>query len=140
MERLPLYQIAFRRMDIPLGEYAVKFELPAFIASNDAATAKMLTAPSTTPSISDGGAHYRFLSAGNWPTAILSEWVREKQVMSLEQAHYKISAYPAWFADLKDRGMLRVGKGADSIVYDLDQLGDESPPEFGLLDSSGQRL
>ena len=32
MERLPLYQIAFRRMDTPLGEYAVKIVLPAFIA------------------------------------------------------------------------------------------------------------
>ncbi len=31
MERLPLYQIAFRRMDIPLGEYALKVVLPAFV-------------------------------------------------------------------------------------------------------------
>ena len=31
MERLSLYQIAFRRMETPLGEYAVKIVLPAFL-------------------------------------------------------------------------------------------------------------
>ena len=31
MERLSLYQIAFRRMESPLGEYAVKIVLPAFL-------------------------------------------------------------------------------------------------------------
>ena len=31
MERLPLYQIAFRRMEMPLGEYALKVVLPAFV-------------------------------------------------------------------------------------------------------------
>ena len=43
--------------------------------------------------------------------------------MTLEEAHYKMSAYPAWFADFKDRGMLRVGKWADIMVYDLERLG-----------------
>jgi N-acyl-D-aspartate/D-glutamate deacylase len=41
----------------------------------------------------------------------------------LEEAHYKISSLPAWFADFKDRGMLRVGNWADIIVYDLQELG-----------------
>ncbi|HJM67517.1 MAG TPA: type II secretion system F family protein [Candidatus Thalassarchaeaceae archaeon] len=31
MERLPLYQIAFRRMEIPIGEYGIKIVLPAFV-------------------------------------------------------------------------------------------------------------
>jgi len=31
MERLPLYQIAIRRMEIPIGEYILKIVLPAFI-------------------------------------------------------------------------------------------------------------
>ena len=43
--------------------------------------------------------------------------------MSLEQAHYKMSALPAWLTDFKDRGTLRVGSWADIIVYDLAQLG-----------------
>ena len=43
--------------------------------------------------------------------------------MSLEQAHYKMSAFPAWFADFKDRGTVRVGDWADLIVYNLEELG-----------------
>ena len=53
----------------------------------------------------------------------LFHWVRDKQVMSLEEAAYKMSAYPAWIAGLRDRGMLRIGSWADIIVYDLDKLG-----------------
>ena len=36
--------------------------------------------------------------------------------MSLEQAHYKMSALPAWLTDFKGRGTLRVGDWADIIV------------------------
>ncbi|MEE2811875.1 MAG: type II secretion system F family protein [Candidatus Thermoplasmatota archaeon] len=32
MERLPLYQIAFKRMEIPLSEYGIKIVLPAFVS------------------------------------------------------------------------------------------------------------
>ena len=43
--------------------------------------------------------------------------------MSLEQAHYKMSALPAWLTDFKGRGTLRVGDWADIIVYNLEELG-----------------
>ena len=74
-------------------------------------------------SVSDGGAHTRFVTNSVWPIHVLKHWVRDKEVMTLEQAHYKISALPAWFADFKDRGSLRVGSWADIIVYNLDELG-----------------
>ncbi len=72
---------------------------------------------------SDGGAHTRFLTICMWPVHFLSHWIRDEELMSLEEAHYKISSLPAWFADFKDRGMLRVGNWADIIVYDLQELG-----------------
>jgi N-acyl-D-aspartate/D-glutamate deacylase len=43
--------------------------------------------------------------------------------MSLEEAHYKMSALPGWIAGFRDRGMLREGMAADVIVYDLDRIG-----------------
>ena len=43
--------------------------------------------------------------------------------MTLEEGHYKISALPAWFANFKDRGTLRVGAWADVIVYNQGELG-----------------
>ena len=74
-------------------------------------------------SSSDGGAHTRFLCNSIWPVHFLSYWVRERELMSLEAAYYKISVLPAWIAGYKDRGALRVGALADLIVYDLAELG-----------------
>jgi N-acyl-D-aspartate/D-glutamate deacylase len=74
-------------------------------------------------SVSDGVAHTRFNTNSTWPMFWLSFWIRDREIMSLEQAHYKMSALPAWVTDFKDRGTLRVGNWADIMVYNLDELG-----------------
>ena len=74
-------------------------------------------------SVSDGGAHTRFTSLAIWPIYFLAHWVRDKEAVSLEQAHYKISALPAWFAPFRDRGTLRIGSWADIMVYNQAELG-----------------
>ena len=50
-------------------------------------------------------------------------WIRDKELMSLEEAHYKMSTLPAWLADFNGRGTLRVGDWADISVYNLEELG-----------------
>ena len=50
-------------------------------------------------------------------------WTRDRQIMSLEKAHYKISGLPAWIAGFTDRGILREGFAADIIVYEQAKLG-----------------
>ena len=87
------------------------------------ARSEQLLDPHSHISVSDGGAHTRFVTLSTWPVDWLSFWVREMEIMSLEQAHYKMSAFPAWFTDFKDRGTLRLGHWADIIVYNLDELG-----------------
>ena len=83
----------------------------------------LIAHPYTHISVSDGGAHTRFLSNSIWPVYFLSQLVRDREIMTLEQAHQKISALPAWFADFKNRGTLRIGDWADIMVYDLEKLG-----------------
>jgi N-acyl-D-aspartate/D-glutamate deacylase len=96
--------------------------------------------PNAHISNSDGGAHTRFLTLSTWPIQFLSHWVRDKQVVSLEQAHYKISAYPAWLADFKNRGTLRVGDWADIIVYNQEELGFQyDKPIFATDFPGGER-
>ena len=68
---------------------------------------------------SDGGAHTRYLTNSAWPAEFLAHWVRDKEIMSLEEAHYKMSSLPAWFADFKGWGMLRIGNWADIMVYNM---------------------
>jgi len=79
--------------------------------------------PHSHISVSDGGAHTRYLTISQWPIHFLSHWIRDKEIMTLEQGHVKMSQYPAWFADFKDRGTLRPGTWADIIVYNMDELG-----------------
>ena len=74
------------------------------------------------PGVSDGGAHTKFITTGRYATEMLAHWVRECEIMSLEDAHWRLSAYPAMAVGLKDRGFLAEGKPADVIVYDPDTV------------------
>jgi N-acyl-D-amino-acid deacylase len=77
----------------------------------------------TFPGVSDGGAHTKFLTAGSFTTDFLRWLVRDEQKVTLEEAHYRLSALPAHAAGFKDRGTLREGASADVVVYDLNGLG-----------------
>ena len=68
-------------------------------------------------SFSDGGAHTRFSNTSSWPVFWLSHWIRDKEIMNLEQAHHKMSTIPAWLAGFNNRGTLRIGDWADIMVY-----------------------
>lgn len=72
--------------------------------------------------VSDGGAHTKFLTAGRYPTETLAKIVREHRMLSLEEAHWRLSALPAMLAGFTGRGVLNIGAPADIIVYDYENL------------------
>lgn len=74
------------------------------------------------PGLSDGGAHTKFLTTGTYPTEFLGEWVRDKAIMSLEDAHWRLSAYSAQAAGIVGRGYLAEDMPADIVIYDLERL------------------
>jgi N-acyl-D-aspartate/D-glutamate deacylase len=78
--------------------------------------------PWVIPGVSDGGAHTRFLTAGRYPTDTILRAVRDNDILSLEDVHWKLSALPASCAGFRDRGTLEEGKAADVVVYDFDRL------------------
>jgi N-acyl-D-aspartate/D-glutamate deacylase len=71
---------------------------------------------------SDGGAHTKFITSGRYPTETLIRFVRDNQVVELEEAHRRLSAFPAHLAGLEDRGFIAPGAIADLVVYNLDEL------------------
>ena len=77
----------------------------------------------TFPGVSDGGAHTKFFTGGAFTTDFLRWIVRDEQKVTLEEAHYRLSALPAHAAGFRDRGFLREGAAADVVVYDLKGLG-----------------
>ena len=96
-------------------------------------TAEMINASYfTVPGASDGGAHTKFFTGGAFTTDFLRWLVRDEQLVSLEEAHYRLSALPAHAAGFHDRGVLREGAAADVVVYNLDEL-DIEPNWIGEI-------
>jgi N-acyl-D-aspartate/D-glutamate deacylase len=84
--------------------------------------AETMQSPYVIAGASDGGAHVKFIPGGTYSTKMLTWLVRDEGLMSLEEAHYKLSYLPAFLGGFKDRGFLREGAPADVVVYDLEGL------------------
>ncbi|MGH0032022.1 MAG: N-acyl-D-amino-acid deacylase family protein [Myxococcota bacterium] len=69
---------------------------------------------------SDGGAHLASFVGADYSTRLLAEWVPD--VLSLEQAVWRLSGMPASVHGLRDRGFLRVGAKADLVLFDPARL------------------
>jgi N-acyl-D-amino-acid deacylase len=86
--------------------------------ANVAGYKDLLSSPYIMPGVSDGGAHVKFITPAIYPTEVLSWLVRETGILSLEEAHFRLSGLMAWAAGFKDRGTLREGQAADIVIYD----------------------
>jgi N-acyl-D-amino-acid deacylase len=89
-----------------------------------------MSSPYSIPGVSDGGAHTKFFTGGAYSTDFLTWLVRDEGVVTLEDAHYRLSNLAAQAAGFKDRGVLREGAAADVLVYDLEEL-QIDPPWIG---------
>ena len=89
---------------------------------DDEAMAKILTYPNAIVGLSDGGAHVQFHGGYGYSTRLLAEWVREKHVMTLEQAVRRLTFDSASAMGLYDRGLLRPGMAADIVIFDPDTV------------------
>lgn len=115
-------------LDIALaGELKSGFETELIVTAPEAMK-EIATVDVALPGVSDGGAHTKFVTTGRYPTELLSYWVREHNIMSLEEAHYRLSALPARAAGLNGRGYLAEGMPADIIIYDPETI-DSLPQE-----------
>ena len=85
------------------------------------------------PGVSDGGAHTKFFTGGAFTTDFLSWLVRDEELVSLEEAHYRLSNLPAQAAGFKDRGVLSEGAAADVVIYEMDSLAVD-PPWVGAVE------
>lgn len=109
------------------------------VNSDEAAMKALLTSPYTIIGQSDGGAHVVFRTDYSYSTYLLSHWVREKQIMSLEEAIRKLTFIPASLFGLFDRGLLRPGMAADLMVFDPDTIGPLEPGEAHDLPAGAKR-
>src|SRR6266542_1252850 len=101
-----------------------EFQLRTRSAEEEAALAEMVKSGHALPSQSDAGAHLNtnFCTAGE-SSYVLGQWVRERQLLSLEDAIRRLTFQPARIMGLHDRGLVREGLAADLMVFDLSSIG-----------------
>ncbi|MCU1483991.1 MAG: aminoacylase [Actinomycetia bacterium] len=88
---------------------------------------------------SDAGAHLDLLASFNYATVLLGTAVRERQLLSLEEAIHLITDVPAQLYGLVDRGRLQEGWNADVVVLDPAKVqSDDIAMRFDLPGGAGR--
>ena len=97
--------------------------------------------PNVLIGLGDAGAHVDMLCDAGYATYLLGTWVRERQIMPLEEAVHRLTAQPADFFGIKDRGRLQPGKAADIAIFDPERVGSAGRGERWYdLPGGGKRM
>jgi N-acyl-D-aspartate/D-glutamate deacylase len=91
--------------------------------------AELLNDRSVLLGLGDGGAHLDMLCDSGYPTYVLGTWVRERKVLSLEEAVRRMTSDPADFFGIKDRGRIKPGMAADIVIFDPAIVSSVGRPE-----------
>jgi N-acyl-D-aspartate/D-glutamate deacylase len=131
-------------LDTSLDEH-LETRFRSTLANNDPdAIAWLLQRDGVLLGLADSGAHVSQLCDACLPTDLLGNWVREKEVISLERAVNKLTGEPArvFGLDTPDggRGVLREGMAADVTVFDPDTVAPGPLRRIRDFPADGERL
>ena len=73
---------------------------------------------------------------GTFPR-IIAEYVKRRNILTLEEAVRKLTSWPADRLGLTDRGVLRVGLAADITVFNYDRLDDKATWDHPFVPAEG---
>ncbi len=104
------------------------------------AMGEILRSPYVLVGTSDAGAHVQFGADFGYGTILLGLWVRERQVMSLEQAVHKLTFHVASIFGLQGRGLLRPGYTADLAIFDPQTVNAHEPEMANDYPAGSKRL
>ncbi len=90
--------------------------------------------------ISDAGAHASQICDAVFATSLLQEWVRERQVLTLEQAVRHLTSHPAEVFGLRERGIIEPGAFADLVAFDPSTVGYDRFERVHDLPAGADRL
>jgi N-acyl-D-aspartate/D-glutamate deacylase len=96
--------------------------------------------PRTVLGGSDAGAHIDLMCHANYTTALLGESVRERALLTLEEAVHQLTDVPARLYGLTGRGRIADGWAADLVVFDAETVGTCPTVVLDDLPGGGERL
>ncbi len=91
----------------------------AFLNQRPEAVEEMIGNGTVVLGLADAGAHVGQIMDASQPTFFLRDWVRDRKLLSLEEAVRRLTSDTAQLFGLRDRGVLRAGAVADVNVIDL---------------------
>ena len=89
---------------------------------------------------SDAGAHVDLMCHANYPTVVLGEAVRERGLLTTEEAVEMMTDRPARHYGLRDRGRIAAGWYADLVVFDPTRVASQPITVRHDLPGGGERL
>lgn len=128
-------------LDLTLADdLEIELTMTSFNTRIDRMT-ELLNNPSVLIGLGDGGAHVDMLCDAGYPTYLLGTWVRERGVLTLEQAVRRLTSDPADLFGIRDRGRLLEGLAADVAVFDPATVGSSNRGERRYdLPGGGKRM
>ena len=113
-------------LDLALEEELATRFTAVLLNSDEPAVARLLNDPHSAIALSDAGAHLTFFCDAGFALRLLGYWVRDREVMSLEQAVWRLTGQPASIYRIPRRGRLAPGCHADLMLFDPATV-DRSP-------------
>jgi N-acyl-D-amino-acid deacylase len=110
-------------LDFSLSENLDSVFTAALLNTDETAVGRMLRDPYACIALSDAGAHLTFFCDAGFGLHLLGHWVRERGVLSLEEALWQLSGRPAEIFDIGDRGRIAPGLAADLLLFDPATVG-----------------
>jgi N-acyl-D-amino-acid deacylase len=127
-------------IDLALESGFDQFFLQPNVNEDLEAVGEILRHPRTILTFSDSGAHVSQIMDASIQTTLLAYWVRQRQLLTLEEAVRLITLAPATYWGFHDRGLLREGMVADLNVFDADAIAPQMPEVVHDLPSGATRL
>ena len=93
---------------------------------------ELLRDPRSVGNLSDAGAHGKMFCGAGDNVWLLTEYVRDRHLLTIEEGVHMLTGKLSDFFGLHDRGLIEVGKVADIAVFDLDEI--ERRPEEKIWD------
>jgi len=93
---------------------------------------RLLKDPRSVGNVSDAGAHGQLFCGAGDNVLLFTDYVRDRQVLTIEEAVHVLTGKVANFLGLQDRGVLAEGRPADITVFNLSEI--ERRPEEKVWD------
>ena len=92
-------------LNLSLQENLETTFLSVLLNSDENAVTRLLTHPYSSIALSDAGAHLTFFCDAGFGLHLLGYWVRDRQIMSLEEGVYRLTGQPAQIYGMPGRGL-----------------------------------